>query len=116
MTGTRGVVPGPSTLVFTVVTKLFSCSFGLMLEELVDSGPRAGFGLTELADVEAVGRSELMLDVVVVAVMQVLMLGCRMLVGFSPTCGFDIGPQTERTLPNSTIQSEMADFRAFLGW
>ena len=82
MTGRSEEELGHMRLGFTVGIKLLAISLD---NKAVDSGARAGLGPRELADVEAVGRREFMLDVVVVDVMQVLMTGCMIPVGFKPT-------------------------------
>ena len=84
---------------------------GLPVPPITPPAAAAPFSLA-VAD----GKSELMLDVVVVAVIHVFTLGWIMPVGFMPTCGLVIGPHMLRATENSVSQSLMAALRANRGW
>jgi len=93
ITGTRGVTRGAITPWWTigpVVPPLAKPAYGLTTGWLL-TGSDLGLGgpvfdMPRVARL-AMGRGEFTLEVVAVVVMQVFTLGCRIPVGFNPTCG-----------------------------
>ena len=111
MTGTMG-----ATIVVPITAEEVRLASDPPHSDNLSSVGLAGLPPDPFSLMVAEGSNEFMLDVVVVAVIQVLTLGWMIPVGFIPTWGFVIGPHMLRGVENSVIHSLMADFKARRGW